>query len=170
MMHRAVEWPDYSAPWWRITPARCTVAEEEPMSLRAFWPSVKSIFAPTEVVTSVILIVLVIGFAFVYFGARPSPKAPRATTAAETQVTTVPQASAAASPQPSTTGQAATGAGLGSILRAASTATHRSTGPTGSPTASASSSVSSNPSPSDSPNASPTHSPTDRTTPPSYPT
>jgi len=146
------------------------------MSLRAFWSSVKSIFAPTEVLTSVILIALVMGFAFVYFGARPSTKAPTAATAAETLLTSVAQPSAAASPQPSTTGQASAGSGLGSILRAASTATHRGSRPTGSPMATASSSASSSPLPSDYASASPSGtttpspSPTDSATPSPSPT
>ena len=140
------------------------------MSLRAFWQSVKSIVAPTEVLTSVILIVLVMGFAFVYFGARPSAKAPGAATAVQTRLTSVAQPSAAASPQPDATSQASSDSGLGSILRAASTATHRGSKPGASATATASSSAASNPSPTDSASAAPTASPTDTATPSPSPT
>ena len=140
---------------------------------KGLWLSIKSIFAPTEVAASLALIVLVVGFAVVYFGARhkslhPPPPAP----VAVFDASPTPDLTPNPSPAPGPLGQPATTNGLDSVIRAVITATHRPgpAGPAalGSPGASASpidTATPPAPSPTDNPTPLPIPSPTDLPTP-----
>jgi len=154
---------------------------------KGLWLAIKSIFAPTEVATSLALIVLVMVFALVYFGARHRPSA--ATHSSPAVVSETSPAPDQVSPSPSADrsplASRATDNGLGTVIRAALAATHRrgpgvtpspvspTTSPTGggvSPTPSAIPTDTATPTPSPTDIPTPTPSPTDIPTPTPSPT
>jgi hypothetical protein len=141
---------------------------------KGLWLSIKSIFAPSEVAASLALIVLVVGFAVVYFGLRhPSPHPTRPAPVAVLDASPTPDVTPSPSPSASPAAQPATLNGLGSVIRAVITATHRrapvgptapgSPSPTPGPTDTGTPTPT--PSPSDSPTPLPLPSPTDLPTP-----
>jgi hypothetical protein len=162
---------------WLQWPVERSARKEGPQAMRGkgLWLSIKSIFAPTEVAASLVLIVLVIGFAMVYFGARrASPHPTRPTSVAVFDASPSPDATPSPSPEPSPVTQPATLNGLGSVIRAAITTTRRpgptGTTPPGSPSASPSPTDAPTPTPSPTDIPTPTPSPTDLPTPTPVPT
>lgn len=130
------------------------------------WLSIKSIFAPTDVAATVLLLGMVIAFAVVWrAGHRPGPAA-RVAPVPTAQITSAsPQVAASASPQQSRVPQLASGSGLGSVIRAAGT-TYRAS-PVVSPTATPAPTPTPTPTPtpSDTPTTTPTPTPTPTATP-----
>ena len=143
------------------------------------WLSIKSIFAPTEVAASLALIVLVIVFTLVYFGARHQPNAATHSTAvAGNDTSPAPDVSPSPSADRSPVAQPATDNGLGAVIRAALVTAHRrGSGTTPTPvsptdTATPSPSDTTTPTPTDTPTPTPsdTSTPTPTATPVPIPT
>lgn len=128
------------------------------------WLSIKSIFAPTEVAASLALIVLVILFTLVYFGARHRPNA-ASPSVAVSQASPLPDMSPSPSADRSPVAQPATGNGLGTVIRAALATTHRRGSGVPTPAVSASPTDAGSPSPTPSTTDTPTPSPADTPTP-----
>jgi hypothetical protein len=129
------------------------------------WLSIKSIFAPTEVAATLVLLGMVVAFAVVWrVGHRPGPAAHVAPMPTAQITSASPQLAASASPQQSPVPQLASGNGLGSIIRAAGTTGRARPGvsltPAPAPT----------PTPTDTPTPTPTPTPTDTATPTPTPT
>jgi len=146
---------------------------------KGLWLSLKSIFAPSEVAASLALIVLVIGFAVVYFGLRhPSPRPTTPARVAVLDASPTPDLTPSPSPSASPAARPATLNGLGTVIRAVITATHRRGpvgpaapgSPTPTPGATDTGIPTPTPSPSDSPTPFPLPSPTDVPTPVPVPT
>ena len=118
------------------------------------WLSIKSIFAPTEVAASLALIVLVILFTLVYFGARHRPNA-ASPSVAVSQASPLPDVSPSPTADRSPVAQPATRNGLGTVIRAALATTHRRAPGAPTPAGSASPTDAGSPSPSPSPSSIP---------------